>query len=101
MCIRQTLRFVMYRKLYESLSACLSVSVFAFIRLKVHSHYAFFAFFLQFEANTKNEFYTYSLHLTQHPIGAMLQFDATATADADADADANANANANAHAWCE
>ena len=46
----------------------------------------FLHFCLQFDANTNNEFYTHSLRLTQHPIGAMLQFDATADADANAHA---------------
>ena len=54
--------------------------------VKVHSHYVFLHFCLQFDANAKNGFYTHSLHLTQHPTGAMLQLDATA--------DANANAHA-------
>ena len=48
----------------------------------------FLHFCLQFDANANNGFYTQSLHLTQHPIDAMLQF------DANADADANANAHA-------
>ena len=45
----------------------------------------FLHFCLQFDANAKNGFYTDSLHLTQHPIDAMLKF------DANADVDANAN----------
>ena len=39
----------------------------------------FFHLCLQFDAN-------HSLRLTQHPIGAMLQFDADAKADANAHA---------------
>ena len=39
-------------------------------------------FCLQFDANAKNGFYTHSLHLTQHPIDTMLQFDANADANA-------------------
>ena len=41
-------------------------------------------FCLQFDANAKNRFYTHSLRLMQHPIDAMLQFDANAHADANA-----------------
>ena len=50
------------------------------------THYAFFGFGLQFDANANNGFYTHSLRLMQHPIGAMLQFDATAEANANAHA---------------
>ena len=39
-------------------------------------------FCLQFDAIEKNGFYTNSLRLTQHPIDAMLQFDANANAHA-------------------
>ena len=42
-------------------------------------------FCLQFDANAKDGLYTNSLHLTQHPIDAMLQ------------CNANADANTNAH----
>ena len=41
-------------------------------------------FCLQFDTNAKNGFYTHSLHLTQHPIDAILQFDANAHEDANA-----------------
>ena len=43
----------------------------------------FFLFFLQFASNAKNGFYTHSLRLMQHPIDAMLQFDANAHANLD------------------
>ena len=33
-------------------------------------------------SNAKNGFYTHSLRLTEHPIDAMLQFDAHANVDA-------------------
>ena len=45
-----------------------------------------FHFCLQFDANALNGFYTDSLHLTQHPIDAMLQFDANANAHTNAKA---------------
>ena len=44
---------------------------------------------LQFASNAMNGFYTHSLHLTQHPIDAMLQFDANANAHANVDASVN------------
>ena len=37
----------------------------------------------------KNGFYTHSLRLTQHPIDAMLQFDANANTHANVDASVN------------
>ena len=43
----------------------------------------FLHFCLYFASNAKNAFYTHSLHLTQHPIDAMLQFDANAHANVD------------------
>ena len=54
--------------------------------LKVHSHYAFFAFFA---SKAKNGFYTHSLHLRQHPIDTMLQFDANANVHANVAASVN------------
>ena len=46
-------------------------------------------FFIQFASNAKNGFYTHSLRLTQHPIDAMLQFDANANAHTHVDASVN------------
>ena len=46
-------------------------------------------FCLQFDASAKNGFYTHSLHLTQHPIDIMFQFDANAHAQANVDASVN------------
>ena len=54
--------------------------------VKVHSHYASF---LQFASNAKNGFYILSLHLTQHLIDAMLQFDTNTNAHANVDAGVN------------
>ena len=51
--------------------------------VKVHSHSALFCIIC---VKRKDGFYTHSLHLTQHPIDAMLQFDANANADANVDA---------------
>ena len=45
-------------------------------------------FFLQFASNAKHGFYTHS-HLMQHPIDAMVQFDANANAHANLDASLN------------
>ena len=44
----------------------------------------FLRFCLQFDTNAKIGSYTHSLRLTQHPIDAMLQFDANAHEDANA-----------------
>ena len=41
----------------------------------------FLHFCLQFDTNAKIGSYTHSLRLMQHPIDAMLQFDANADAD--------------------
>ena len=41
-------------------------------------------FCLQFVSNAKNGLHTHSLHLMQHPIDAMLQFDPNAHANVDA-----------------
>ena len=46
-------------------------------------------FFWQFVSNEKNGFHTHSLHLTQHPIDAMLQFDANTNANTNLDANVN------------
>ena len=62
------------------------MGVYDFKKLKVHSHYVLF---LQFASNAKNGFYTHSLRLMQHPIDAMLQFDANANAHTNLDSSVN------------
>ena len=58
-------------------------------------------------SNTNNGFYTTSLYLTQHPIDAMLQFDANAHASVDVSVngplnfDGDIDANAKADVKCE
>ena len=60
-------------------------------------------------SNANNEFYIHSLHLAQHPIDTMLQFDANANTNANVDAsvngplnfDSDVDANANADVKCE
>ena len=47
-------------------------------------------FCLQFALNAKNGYsYTHSLHLMQHPMDAMLQFDANANAHPNVDTSVN------------
>ena len=50
---------------------------------------SFFQVFQVFQVEWEPWFYTHSLHLTQHPIDAMLQYDANANARANVDASVN------------